>query len=120
MYVVRIVIIPIKAQKMKIYLTALSSKDTSIESKPAPNVSKVNLTCNNDSTIETIKIDMKEYFKFFKSSLNTIEIRYANKVKAIVSGKNCEERYIPTGAVRPKKNVAANADSGLLKDSHIL
>ena len=49
-----------------------------------------------------------------------MEVRTANKVKAIVSGKSCEERYMPTGAVRPKRNVAANADLGSLKDLHIL
>jgi len=105
---------------MKACLIDLSFKDTFIESKPAPNVSKVNLICNNESIIEIISINMKEDFKCLKSSLNTIEMRYANKVKAIVSGKSCEERYIPTGAVRPKKNVAAKADLGLLKYLHML
>jgi NhaP-type Na+/H+ and K+/H+ antiporter len=118
--VARSVIIPIKAQNMKAYLIDLFFKDIIIESKPAPNVSKVNLICNNDSVIEIISINMKEDFKCLKSSLNTIEMRHANKVKAIVSGKSCEERYIPTGAVRPKRNVAVNADLGLLKNLHIV
>ena len=94
---------PIKNQNMKAYLINFFFKDIIIENKPAPNVSKVNLICNNDSIIEIININMKEDFKYLKSSLNTIEMRHANKVKAIVSGKNCDERYMPTGTVRPKR-----------------
>jgi hypothetical protein len=119
-YIAIIVVTPIKSQNMKAYLIDLFFKDIIIDNKPAPNVSKVNLTCNNDNIMEKININMKEDFKCVKSSLNTIEIRHANKVKAIVSGKNCEERYMLTGAVRPKRKVATNADLGLLKDLHIL
>jgi hypothetical protein len=70
--------------------------------------------------MEIISINMNEHFKCLKSSLNAIEMRHANKVKAIVSGKNCEERYMLTGTVRPKRKVATNADRGLLKNLHIL
>ena len=105
---------------MKAHLINLFFKDIIIDNKPAPNVSKVNLTCSNESIMEIININMNEDFKCLKSSLNTIEIRHTNKVKAIVSGKNCEERYMLTGTVRPKRKVALNADLGLLKYLHIL
>jgi len=116
----RIDIIPIKHQNIKVYLIDPFFKDIIIENKHAPNVSKVNLACNNARVVEIISINMKGYFERLRSSFNTIEIRHANKLNAIVSGKSCEERYMPTGTVRPKRKVAANADLGLLKNSHIL
>ena len=105
---------------MKAYFIDPFFNDIMTESKHAPNVSKVNLTCNNDSVVEIISTNMNGDVEYLKSGFNTIEMRHANKMNAMVSGKSCEERYIPTGAVSPKKNVAANADFGLLKDSHIL
>src|SRR5262245_49975733 len=105
---------------MKMYFIDPFFRDIIIDNKPAPNVSKINLTCNNARSIEMININMKEDFERLRSSFNIIEIRHANKLNAIVSGKNCEERYIPTGTVRPKRNVMTNADLGLLKNSHIL
>ena len=54
-----IVMKPIKIQNTKAYLIDLFFKEIIRENNPAPNVSKVNLTCNNDNIIEVINIDMK-------------------------------------------------------------